>query len=138
MMGGAGDDRATFPDYREQIGEDPARFLDRPLVGSPSKIGAPGMIVQARIHGIDRLDVAARWLEVEHRLDRGPRKKVVKMLKGRVEWLKANGERPDRLAHGPRLPPADGDVEDAHLDPNEPGISATEKLHRIRADGGTE
>jgi hypothetical protein len=49
-------DRDRFPSIREDHGEDPARFLDRPL------------FIRARIRGIDTIALVRAWMAVERRL----------------------------------------------------------------------
>ncbi len=115
---GADRDREHFERAVEEIGEDPARFLDRDLFdhgiarledrdepdfGSgdqrlvrDSDVSAPGEMIRDRIQGIDRLSVAASWMQVERDLDRTPedgRDVVIQMLRDRIAELDANGER---------------------------------------------
>jgi len=117
--------RARYPERQTEIGEDPARWLDRDILGrsavkqqadpdsefgemrlaTDTDVSTYGMMLRARIRGIDKLPVIRHWLEVEHDLDRGPRDTVVELLQERADELKNIGERPDRLQHGPRLPP---------------------------------
>ena len=57
-------DRETFPKLREDLGEDPARYLDVPMFaegGGTTRL-ATAMV---RIRGIDKLEVANAWLVVE-------------------------------------------------------------------------
>ena len=92
-------------ELREQFGEDPARFLDRPLFGSDSQFNTePGWFIQKRIEGIDSLAVIGVWLAVENSLDHGPRRKVRQMLHQRAQKLQEIGERPDRCEPGNREP----------------------------------
>lgn len=83
---------------RETIGEDPGRFLDRPLVDGAQHTSSPAMFIRARIRGIDRIDVVRAWIAVERRLDRGPREHIIELLEAREVRLEAIGERPARLA----------------------------------------
>ncbi|WP_136688649.1 hypothetical protein [Halorhabdus amylolytica] len=152
-------DRIECPDIAEEIGHDPARFLDHDLMTSEYQRleierDSSGSVVEARtvpdrycstgaafvksiISGIDRLEVIDAWLEVEtQRLDRGPRKTVVAELNQRRAELEEIGERPDRLPEGPRRPPKwyhqddDGDSDDEQL-------TAMEQLEkRAATDGG--
>lgn len=69
-------DRPTYPEVRERIGEDPARYLVD-----------PDMTTWARIRGIATEDVLEEWLAVEEEL--GPRRKVVKRLNQRRRELDA-------------------------------------------------
>ncbi len=93
------DDRAEMA---EKIGHDPARWLDKPLFTGAgpgdSSVGYdttsdPIEAMQQRIRGIDRLQVVAVWLTAEHRLERGPRDRVVSMLEDRRDYLEEEGQR---------------------------------------------
>jgi len=93
------DDR---PQWRRDIaarigGEDPGRWLDRPLTEA-----APGhtdwtmrRAVNARIQGIRSREVVRAWLEVETSLDRDacPRQAVIRWLNQRDAALKDRGGR---------------------------------------------
>ena len=123
-QGGDNSDRARYPDRADEIGEDPARWLDKDLTArsmqrqqadeTPSRQAmrlvedtdttTAGKIVRDRISGIDSLIVIKHWLEVESDLDRGPRDGVITLLQERADELKQIGERPDRLPLGPREP----------------------------------
>jgi hypothetical protein len=102
-------DRETFPSLAEDLGEDPARFLDRELIerGPGHTNETAKALVVARIEGIDRVEVARAWRAVERALaekhDREPRQAIVKRLEERVAWLEAHGDRDDRLGE-PRDP----------------------------------
>ncbi|MFY4814577.1 hypothetical protein ACOJIV_18045 [Haloarcula sp. AONF1] len=124
-QGGSSTSRATYPEIKAEIGEDPARWLDQNLlertvvrqeVDPTSEFGemrlvedtdvsTPGQLVLSRIRGIDSLLVIRYWLEAEHDLERGPRDTIVDALQARADTLKRIGERPDRLPDGPRRPP---------------------------------
>jgi hypothetical protein len=151
--GSVSSDRAEYPDRKQEIGEDPARWLDQDLlertavqqeVDPTSEFGeirlvedtdvsTPGQLVLSRIRGIDSKLVIRHWLEVEHDLDRGPRDTIVDALQERAETLKEIGERPDRLPEGPRRPPAMT---------FEPSVAPAENQHtaaeRIATDGGRD
>ncbi|WP_435145942.1 hypothetical protein [Halobaculum sp. P14] len=86
------DDREEFPRLRDDLGEDPARFLDRDELGGPDAM----MLAKARIRGIDSIATARAWIAVERALDRGPRDAVISLLENRIDDLEANGERPSR------------------------------------------
>jgi len=115
---GADRDREHYQRPLEEIGEDPARWLDRDLFDHgitrleandggrwdedeqrlvrDSDVSAPGEMIRDRIQGIDRLGVAASWMQVERDLDRTPedgRDVVIQMLRDRIAELDANGER---------------------------------------------
>ncbi len=77
---------------REAIGEDPGRFLDRPLFDGDQHTSSPGTFVRARIRGITRLDVVRAWIAVERQLDRGPRQRVIEMLEDREATIEAREE----------------------------------------------
>lgn len=87
----------SFPRITERIGENPARFLDRDLLAStPEGQSQSLLMVEARIRGIDFLDVCIAYLAVETQLERDdcPRQGVLRRLEARKEWLKENGDRP--------------------------------------------
>lgn len=79
------DEREHFPETEDEIGEDPARYLDTPTP----------RYALARIRGIDKIDVCQAWLRVEHELERGPRESVVECLEARLAYLQEHGERVD-------------------------------------------
>ncbi|QRY26386.1 hypothetical protein [Halobacterium sp. BOL4-2] len=72
-------DRNTYPELREDIGEDPARYLTD-LNGT----------TWARIRGIQSDRVIQAWLQVEE--DLGPRRAVIKRLNKRRRQLRDGGE----------------------------------------------
>ena len=81
-------DREIFPGIKQRSGEDPARFLDRPLLGGdPDEETQSGWFIGCRIKGIDSKRVIHYWLQVEHELERGPREKIVEMLEQRAGEL---------------------------------------------------
>ncbi|WP_373190014.1 hypothetical protein [Halolamina sp.] len=115
---GQSGDRQRFPDLAEDIGEDPARFLNRDLfehgqvrleerdhsefnegnqrVVRDEAVSAPGEMIRDRIQGIDDLAVARAWRAIELRLERTPeggRGVVVGFLEDRIDKLEADGER---------------------------------------------
>lgn len=115
---GSGSGRETFPQLQEDLGEDPARFLDRDLFDHgqvrleerdeadfeagrqrlvrDGDVSAPGEMIRDRIHGIDEIAVARGWKAVERRLDRTPeggRDVVIGMLEHRMDELEQHGER---------------------------------------------
>jgi len=90
-------DREEFPVLRDRLGEDPARFLDRPLIDpSHQGTGSPFLLAKARIRGIDDAEVIRAYRAVERRLDRGPREEVLELLEEREEILDELGDRADR------------------------------------------
>jgi len=113
----ASGDREHFPSLREDLGEDPARWLDRDLFShgitrleerdSPgyneasqrvvrdADVSAPGELIRDRISGIDKIAVARGWKAIERRLERTPeggRDVVIGYLEDRIDELEANGE----------------------------------------------
>ncbi len=91
MNGGPSRDRERFPAVREQIGEDPARFLDYAVLEYLR-------LAHARIRGIDYQHVIVEWLRVERELERGPRETVVEWIQERNRELIEHGDRDDQLA----------------------------------------
>lgn len=91
--------REVYPHVEEQIGEDPARFLDRELDSEVLRF------IESRISGIDRLEVLAAWGDVERNLIRTPdgsyteagRDRILDLLEQRARELETLGEREDRL-----------------------------------------
>jgi len=97
MRSGVSRDRERFPELREQLGEDPARWLDWSIPGERDR----ERMVRTRIESIDRIEVIRAWKAVERRLGRGedggPRSGIVQALDEREAVLEEIGERPDRL-----------------------------------------
>lgn len=95
QSGQSAPNREEFPEIENEIGEDPARFLDKPLAPDYTSGGdtTPLALAKARIKGIEKLTVVARWLEVEHQLERGPRDSIVELLEKRGQDLKEHGDR---------------------------------------------
>lgn len=127
---------------KEKLGENPARFLDYELVerGSSHTDRTLQRLVRARIRGIERLEVVNAWIAVERKLDRGPRDRIIELLEKRKAHLEANGERElpnltaeERRERARRLYEQSPEPES---ETDEEALSATQKLHRIRADGG--
>lgn len=92
-------EREQFPSLREDIGEDPARWLDRRLVErGPSHTDMTlQRAVLARIKGIGDVATARAWIAVERRLERGPRQPVIEKLEDRVDQLREIGSRDERI-----------------------------------------
>ena len=102
-------DRMRCPKLVEEIGEDPARWLDWDLLADSQRAS----IVRTLIDGIDSIQRVRAWKAVEYRLandDKNdgarnpldePRAAIMQRLDQREEWLELNGERPDRLPYGP-------------------------------------
>jgi len=98
------------PNLRDQIGEDPARWLDWDLLVDQAR----AEIVRTLIDGIDSMERLRAWRAVERKLANDdhndgarnpleePRGPIMQRLDQREQWLELNGERPDRLEHGPR------------------------------------
>jgi hypothetical protein len=85
--GGPTRGRERFPETREEIGEDPARWLDRDLLESTPGDKSEKWRLQRRVDGIHSLQVAEKWAEVERELERGPRDPVMDMIRERVAYL---------------------------------------------------
>lgn len=77
--------------------DEAARFLDRDVDADD---------VRPLVRGMDRIARVRAWRAVERALGRGvgggPRSDVLDLLDDREATLEEIGERPDRLAHGPR------------------------------------
>jgi hypothetical protein len=95
-------DRLECASIREQIGEDPARWLDWDFLADSGR----KVLVMSLINGIDDMQRLRAWRAVERRLaardDREPRGPIMQRLDQREQWLELHGERPDRLPFGPR------------------------------------
>ena len=91
--------RDQYPNLREDLGEDPARWLDHRLVeyGADYTDHTLSRMVRDRIHGIDRIAVVNAWIAVERNLDRGPRRPIIQLLEKRLVYLEEHGERPSDL-----------------------------------------
>ncbi|NHX37643.1 MULTISPECIES: hypothetical protein [Halolamina] len=110
--------RERFPRMQSDLGEDPARFLDRDLfdhgitrleerdapgyseasqrVVRDADVSASGEMIRDRIRGIDKIAVARAWKAIERRLERTPeggRDVVIGYLDDRIDELEADGER---------------------------------------------
>ena len=83
-----------FPNLKDDIGEDPARYLDQDLTTGRE-------LIEARIRGIDYLATVRAWMAVERHLGRGlggrPRPEVIDLLQEREAVLEAEGDRDDRI-----------------------------------------
>lgn len=97
MMGGKRRDRERFPDLKENIGEDPAQYLDVDRVDDLQ-------LARARIRGIDYLATLRAWKAVERNLvengvvSEHHRQQVMGWLDEREADLEELGERDERLA----------------------------------------
>jgi hypothetical protein len=101
----------------DHIGEDPARWLDRDLVGGDPGGGMdPRAWLAVRVDGIDELAVVRAWQAVERRLakrdGREPRQAVLDLLDDREAALREQGERWDR----PETDPGSVPSRDARVD----------------------
>jgi hypothetical protein len=94
-------DRARYPEIKALHGEDPARWLDWQILGD----GDREFMVRTRIASIDEIGLCRAWIAVERDLDRSTRRHIITRLEQRIQELEEIGERPDRLAFGPRRPP---------------------------------
>jgi hypothetical protein len=92
------------------IGEDPARWLDRTLVerGPGHTDRTMQRAVHARIQGIRSREVLDAWQEVEVELARGPRQQVMAWLNQRDQALKERDAPAQRVAR-PDPAPAEAD-----------------------------
>lgn len=103
------DGRPTFPDVAEDIGEDPARF-----------IVAGGELLASRLKGIDRVEVARKWIEVEialaEQLDRDVNQELIGWLNRRIDHLREHGGRDEQLERRRELV---DDVDGPEVDPGE-------------------
>lgn len=92
-------ERPRFPHIKEEIGEDPARWI---VTG--------GETLAARLRGINRVDVARKWIEVEVELadimDRKPDQELIAWLNRRMQHLKEFGGREARLEERREIDPS--------------------------------
>ena len=79
---------------KDDIGENPAQFLDHRLVeyGVDHTLSR---MVRDRIPGINCIDVVTAWIALERKLDRGPRCPIISLLEERREFLQKPDERPN-------------------------------------------
>jgi len=104
------EDREEFPEVAAEIGEDPARFLDVPLI-APDQIGSsPFLLAAARISSIEDIETANAWIRVEEQLDRGPRKGVLKRLHDRKEEIDTAADEPSASEADTTAATAGGDA----------------------------
>jgi hypothetical protein len=129
---------------KADVGENPARFLDRRIPNPPPQ----NSMFRARLEGIDRLAVIGAWEAAERRLaseqDRRPRDHVLRLLEKRREYLQEHGERdlptmtPDeRREQSRKLYDRVTDKKASNQMEHGP-LSATQKLNQMRADGGEQ
>ncbi|WP_435067687.1 hypothetical protein [Haloplanus sp. C73] len=96
-MGGSQSDREEFPSVAEDIGEDPARFLDVDRLEDLE-------LARARIRGIDFIATLRAWKAVERNLastgvvSEHHRTKVMEWLDERESELEELGDRDERMA----------------------------------------
>ena len=80
MQDGVSRDRERFPELRERLDEDPARWLDWSILGERDR----ERLVRTRIESIDRIEMVRAWKAVERRLGRGddggPRSGIIRRL----------------------------------------------------------
>jgi hypothetical protein len=107
--------RERYPHVEDEIGEDPARFLDREILTSTSlstvtrdgfkpdvRVSDPLEFIASRIRGIDRLEVIGAWYGVERRLIRTPdrgRDQIRELLQDRAAEIREHGDRDEQLEH---------------------------------------
>ena len=103
-QGGQQRDRRRFDRLADDVGEDPARWLDWSLVDDADR----RRMALDRIASIDKYAVLAAFRAVERALadqdDRDPRTRIMKAIDEREQTLDRIGERPDRIPAGPRRP----------------------------------
>ena len=139
--------RGETPEWQRRLkgklGENPARFLDRDLIerGNDHTDRTLQRLVFARIRGIDRLETVNAWIAVERKLNRGPRGRAIDLLEARKAQLEDHDERDlPNLTGEERRERARKQFERCRgqkaTSDNDGALSASEKLHRIRADGG--
>jgi hypothetical protein len=148
---------------KADIGENPARFLDRSIEVPPDR----NSMFRARVEGIDRIEVINAWTAAERRLaneqDRAPRQHVLDLLDDRKAVLQEHGERPQDFStyfphelperyqpHDRTVPPKehyivtrdrDGEIVDRTPYHEKRSESAASKLNRLQeqlvaTDGG--
>ena len=164
MLGGTSRDRQRCPEIADEIGEDPARYLDKDLMTPEATrldvktvdhghnrvrrvpdghVDSAGRMARDRIESIDDLDVLEEWFRVEAELlerEDAPRKAVLGWLDDRRSELEEIGERPDRLMAGPTLPPA-WTFEPSRIELDRPkSVQAkiAEKREAVATDGGED
>ncbi|WP_135807340.1 hypothetical protein [Halorussus marinus] len=81
----------------DQLGFDPRRFFDEPLLAGDDTAMDPVERMRGIIRGLDDKQSVASLLSVEKTLERGPRDEVIEMLQDRMAFLREHGERPDNL-----------------------------------------
>ena len=150
----------AFRKLKEELGENPARFLDRPLRSD----GQLPAMIRDRIKGIDQLEILHAYRAVERKLRRGKdiqnlpdsvdpdeldfyehdiepgRRRVLDALDARQQYLEEHGERnlPDLSAEERRelavaLYEQSGKAERSSIDES---LSASQKLARMRSERG--
>lgn len=84
-------DRASFPDLREHVGHDPARWLDWSLMDNDDQ----RRLVRSLIRGLNDIATVRAWMGIERRLGRGPddgpREQVMGWLEDREAELQTRG-----------------------------------------------
>jgi len=137
-QGQSGKGRAQFPGVQEDIGEDPARWLDFALIDDQDA----RRMARIRIKSIDQIDVARQWIEVERHLERGPRKKIIAWLNERIKRLEQIGERPDRLEErdGRKTPETSWTLngEDWEDVDRSVGVGSDDRAFAVATDGGED
>jgi len=141
-------ERLRCPNLIEAIGEDPARWLDRPIVGHPNR----ETVVRTLIDGMDSLERVRAWKACELRLANPqeddnprnpldePRGAIIQRLDQREEWLQLHGERADRVPLGPREPCdcCGGEPELTAADLRERDRREVERLAEAHKSGGVD
>lgn len=158
--------RQEFPALKDDIGEDPARWLDRDLITPGAtridvdryadgtvddarvvvdrRVSSGIEFVDARIRGIDHIEVVRAWIAVERALGRGPdggpREQIIARLEKREQQLEQIGERPERLEDaGERTPAPPKDVVWSDTeDGSRPEMASVGNRHPSRRDIATD
>jgi len=136
MMGGKSRDRETFPRVAEDIGEDPARYLDVDRIEDLQ-------LARARIRGIDFLGVLRAWRAVERNLSENGvvsehhRQQVMSWLDEREAVLEEVGERDERVDPDGRTPSPSAEWSWSDRDGEYPFTNSVD-ASRYAADGGED
>lgn len=136
---GTSTDRETFPRLLDDLGEDPARWLDRDVLSDQDR----AEMIKALIRGMDTLERVRAWKAVERALGRGPadgpREGVMRLLEQREAYLESIDGPPLRHQHGPWRPPEMLDTESAIPERERSAIDKFDSMGRtVATDGGAD
>lgn len=146
MNGGNTRSHPSFPDIEDQLGYNPARFLDHEDSATISETSELAM-AQAMIRGIEDVATVRTWVTVETPLDRGPRQQVIAWLNQRQATLQDTGahETEATLSDADEcaiVEPATESDDDMMEPPTQPTPSSAATTSSTKAtvatDGGTE